>query len=333
MENELFSDKEVDLVKMERCLATTKSGRRCKNHAQTGRDWCGIHYQEQDAAIRCQCVQRNGLQCRLSGQHQMNGDWMCNRHYRFYTQQQEQRAAEDILGHVIQDLHDGVYIRDLEDRIDEGFRAGFYNHRHRDIMLEILHHEHGWIEMGRQFMLGPVHIANDPQNVHRTEVSEQTNKGLEILLNTPVPPKQDIFGILATTYPPNDKMIKDMRKWYKQRNCREENDWLYKRTLDGLWAYIVISNHRVDLLQRLFEEATESIGMCCDGHITRLVNVLVGFDDRVEPSVPVGELLQQRIALISEKEISLHEKVMEALTCMQELNVPAEEQNAWIEAL
>lgn len=320
---------------MERCQATTKSGRRCKNHAQNGRNWCGIHYQEQDPVIRCQCVQRNGTQCRLSGQHQLNGDWMCNRHYRFHTQQQEQRAAEDILAHVIQDLHGGAYIRDLEDRIEDGFQGGFYNQRHRNIMLEILHHEHGWMVLDNEFMLNnvPIHIAADPQNVHRTEVSEQTNKGLEILLNTPVPPKQDIFAVLTTVYPSNSGMIKDMRKWYKQPNCREENDWLYKRTLDGLWAYISKSKDREELFRRLFEEATESIAMCCDGHITRLVNVLVGFDERVEPNVPVGELLQQRIALISEKEISLHEKVIEALTCMQELNIPAEEQTAWIEAL
>jgi hypothetical protein len=316
---------------MDRCQTITKSGRQCKNRATRG-TCCGIHHQEQDPVIRCQCVQRNGLQCRSSGQHQINGDWMCERHYQSYVRQVEQRAAENMLQDVLQDLIEGVNLHDLEERIDHGFIAGFYNQRHRNVMLEILHHEHAWMELDRQFLLNnvpPVNIAEDPQNVHRAEVSDQTNQGLSILLKFQVPSDQDVMRELQI----EPRVRKDMLKWYKQPNCREDGDWLYKRTLDGVWAYIKQSEHKDELTRRLCEESKEALGMCCDGHITRLVNVLVGFDERVAPPVPVGELLQQRIALISEKDISLHEKVIEALVFMQELNVDMDDQRAWIEAL
>ena len=76
----------------------------------------------------------------------------------------------------------------------------------------------------------------------------------------------------------------------------------------------------------------ESLGKCCEGHISRLCNVLVGFDDSFKPVVSAGELLQQKLAAIAERDIQVEYKVGEAWILFEELGIPIEERNAWIEA-
>ena len=110
------------------------------------------------------------------------------------------------------------------------------------------------------------------------------------------------------------------------------DDFLYKRILDALWVRIQASEHKTELKKRLWEEWTESVGMCCDGHITRLVNVLVGFDPEFLPPVSTGELLQQRMATLAGLEIETEEKVLRANAIFDELGTPAEERTAWIDA-
>lgn len=107
---------------------------------------------------------------------------------------------------------------------------------------------------------------------------------------------------------------------------------MYKRMLDGLWARVKAHKERKELTKRLWEEAFESVDKCCQGHLSRLANVLVGFTEEVKAEVPVGEILQQKIAAIAAKDIGVEFKVCEAWTVFEELKVPMEERDAWIEA-
>lgn len=173
-------------------------------------------------------------------------------------------------------------------------------------------------------------IATNNQSVHTAAVSEQTNRGMELLLSQTVPETLDVVKVFDFR---KDKLLRDdVRKWYKTETCKAENDYLYRNTLNGLWVLIQAHKEKVELLNRLFEEMKESVGMCCEGHLSRLCNVLVGFDDRFSPPVPVGELLQQRISAIASQEVSVEQKVCLAWAVFEELKIPLEERDAWIEA-
>jgi hypothetical protein len=108
---------------------------------------------------------------------------------------------------------------------------------------------------------------------------------------------------------------------------------LYKRALDGLWVRINESEHKDALVQRLWEECLDAVGVCCEGHLSRLANVLVGFDEEAEPEVSVGEILQQKMAAIAGMDVSVEHKVGHAWALFEELGVSAEERTAWVEAL
>jgi hypothetical protein len=187
-------------------------------------------------------------------------------------------------------------------------------------------------------------IAADNQSVHTTVVSEQTNIGMQKLLNIQVPPRQRTLETFAflwlrledATWAEVANLVDDMSIWYAKKMCRKANDQLYKKVLDGLLAYILnipSIETKSELMLRTYQECMDAKNMCCEGHISRLCNVLVGFDPDFASPVPKGEILQNKIAAIAAMEIPGAEKVKQAYQVFRELDVPVGEWTPWIDAL
>lgn len=190
-------------------------------------------------------------------------------------------------------------------------------------------------------------LAADSQNVHTAAVSKQTNSNVDLLLEDGDDPSYDVLVTLSTWWMvliPTTKfadywrVMEDVRHWYEKRTCKSTGDYLYKRVLNGLVSRILLATDEkrelhVELAQRLWEECSEAVGMCCEGHISRLANVLVGFDETFRPPVPVGEILQTKMAAISELKLSHKHKLQRAIELMDELKIPVDERAPWLEAL
>lgn len=181
-------------------------------------------------------------------------------------------------------------------------------------------------------------LAYDKQNVHTQPIVKQTSKSIEILVSQKLPEEWDMKSVIES-YLRRNKLVtkhkttlKDICKWYRTRTCRVDNDKLYAKMLDGLLVIIQTHTHKQELMKRFLEETSEAVGLCCEGHLSRLCNVMVGFDERFNPEVPVKEILQQKMALIAGKDIPVEAKVFEAYAVFQELKIPEEEQSAWIDA-
>ena len=201
-------------------------------------------------------------------------------------------------------------------------------------------------EVPPQVPRGNLHlIAIDRQNVHTRAVSQQTNKGLDVLLTLQkqrnrVMRSPEWFAArwLLRSYGSwqiVSRTVTDMVQWYNTNTCRAAGDQLYRLTLDGL--YLRISSHpseevKAELYKRAFEECFESVGLCCDGHISRLCNVLVGFDDAFEPPVAFGEVLQNKMAALFALDIPTDEKLQQAIAFFNEYAVPEAERAPWLEA-
>lgn len=191
-------------------------------------------------------------------------------------------------------------------------------------------------------------LARDNQNVHTSAVNRATEDGIARLLAVHVPDRKDVLrlvmhawsGLRDISYNRFADVWFDAVNWYNTRHCRtmepEEADKLYRRVFNGLTAYIErveSAETRTELYRRFFQEAEESVGMCCDGHIARLVNVLVGFDDAFRPPVSQGELIQNRISAIHALDVPFEERARQANAFFDEIALPAPERVAWIEAL
>jgi hypothetical protein len=189
-------------------------------------------------------------------------------------------------------------------------------------------------------------FARDTQNIHTRIVTQQTNAALDILLNADVPSNQKtvtethmcfmdhiVLGRIKTDLGLIENVDRDVKRWYRTNTCRMDGDFLYKRTLDGLWSKIKTSSLRQELEIRLWQEMVDSLGMCGDGHISRLTNVLCGFDEAFAPQLSPAEQLQNRMAVIAGMEGGIILQVAEALSAFKELKVPEDQWEAWIDAL
>ena len=189
-------------------------------------------------------------------------------------------------------------------------------------------------------MLGA--IASDSQNVHTTAVTKQTNAGLVKLLETDVPKTHDTMRVLTeqwlamkdVSFTQYLKVITDVNKWFMTKTCRTHKDRLYFHAMRGAVTMIMQTPDeiRTELFKRLWEECYESVEMCCDGHITRLCNVFVGFDDTFKPPVPFGEILQNKMSMIAELDVDEEEKRKQANVFFDEYDIPEPERVAWLEA-
>ena len=184
-------------------------------------------------------------------------------------------------------------------------------------------------------------LAADRQNVHTTVVAEQTSAGEAKLLSVKTDGKGvglkilRFYSMQAGTLHKVLNVMNDVDAWYTRAACRTAGYYLYRRVLEGLWTLIEQQDEErcQELKKRLWEEMTESVGMCCEGHISRLVNVMVGFDDAFKPKPSAGEILQSKIAEIAGMKISEIDKQVRARTFMTGVGMSAEEMTPWLEAL
>ena len=143
------------------------------------------------------------------------------------------------------------------------------------------------------------------------------------------------LGILGVSYGSYLRVAQDVNRWFNTKDCRVVDDNLYRKLLRGLVAMLNAEKddeRRSELFRRLWEECSESVGMCCEGHISRLCNVLVGFDEAFQPPVAFGEILQSKMAAIAGLDISDDEKRKQANAFFDEHGTPQEERVAWLDA-
>jgi len=185
-------------------------------------------------------------------------------------------------------------------------------------------------------------ITRDSQNVHTTAVSNQTNRGIEILLKIEVPKEQATFTEIRAAWNQiytnpcvSERLYEDMMRWWNVRTCITTNDLLYHKLLRRLWARIKMEENaetRRELIKRLQEECAEAFGLCCAGHINRLINVMVGFDTAFKQDVSKGDILQQRFSQIAQIEDDV-EKFRQATEVIAELQLTKDEAAPWLDSI
>ena len=189
------------------------------------------------------------------------------------------------------------------------------------------HERLGWVRAGRigpepelhppiNVVLNPTNlrtlaqIAADRQNVHTTVVTHQTNAAMEKLLDaatkyaSSIPAFEMFVGkwlYMNIGWPAVRRVADDMAKWYNKPTCRSQNDHLYQKAVTGVLHLIRTQSsteRRNELYLRAYEECEESVDMCCEGHISRLCNIFVGFDEVFQPPVSVSEQLQNKMIVV-----------------------------------
>ncbi len=188
-------------------------------------------------------------------------------------------------------------------------------------------------------------LAHDGQNVHTPEITKQMKDSLDILLAVEVPVTQvnsvqEILDSWRTQGRPEQEIAvvyTDLVTWWNRTMVYKAGDKLYKKCLRGLWCTIKSykGETRAELEKRLWDECRDAAipySVCTQGHMARLSNVMVGFDEAFVPPIPVGEILQQKMAAISAMDIEYDKQIEMAEEVLAELNIPREEHGNWLAA-
>ena len=186
-----------------------------------------------------------------------------------------------------------------------------------------------------------IRFAADRQNIHReVTVNEVVKKTIEKVIMSPVPAEYR-WNMETVSKTPGEIIVECnisiaagkllMEKYTSDETIYEMVPGIYGKTLDSVWQYIKSSSDKEVLIKTLKIELEDNIGMCAQGNLTRLCNVLQGYlDDMPKPSVAyiLGDLLPP-LMTIKDRKVR-REK---ALQIMRTHNVPDEEQDAWLEGL
>lgn len=333
---------------MSQCSALCKDGGACHHAAKPGQSVCGKHASQAlpvKTVYVILCGQRmaDGSKCKCPRE---KGAKLCKRHVKVEAKRARKQVLEGLWADALDFLWDGAGLpQDLPVYVTGRLMEVEATPKEHEQLGEwVLDELDFYYAIHPQVGEGPGEprteleaLTRDAQNVHTPAVNAQTAAGLTALLETAVAVGQDTLDELQEAWrtrpaATRKSVLKDVSRWYATRTCRSEDDHLYQRLLDGLWMRIKLSPHKDDLVQRLWEEAIESLKVCPEGHISRLCNVLVGYDATFKVPISPGEILQHKIAAIAAEDISIPSKVIKAWEVMEELEIPREQRMEWIEA-
>jgi hypothetical protein len=182
-------------------------------------------------------------------------------------------------------------------------------------------------------------FAEDKQSVHRSSVQNSTHKAVLELLSRPAPPAdQDTLSEITKIFntsmavrwsTPDARMavVTELTDNYFNSTAFSLS---YGHVMNYVWAYIRSHAEKDELTQRLAEELSEGRGMCSNGKMARLINVLQGYDDSLAAAAP-RELFQQHMSELSSKPAAVRTAAAHAL--FAEFRIPESEHAAWLEPL
>lgn len=181
-------------------------------------------------------------------------------------------------------------------------------------------------------------FAADPQSVHRSSVQNTTHRIIQQILARPVPEDQEtIFEITVDLFNPDivswrneNFKLTTINMFTDEYFNLEAFSVKYGDVVDRVWAFIRGHAERVELVIRLAQEISEGTGMCANGKMARLVNVLQGYDETLDVEPP-REIFQSAIAALMNRPLA--EREARARELFTEYQIPAEEHNAWLEPL
>jgi len=174
-------------------------------------------------------------------------------------------------------------------------------------------------------------FTQDRQNLHRSAVVEYVTTIFNKLMEVRVPEGQKtLAGVFEHCTLPADAAILMVQLYTRPASIYEIPN-AYPRALDAVWAYISSHPEKTALCARITHELTDNIGMCLQGNLSRLCNIVSGYIDGVQPMVPTGETLQNRMAALAAD--ALPNKIPRAREILRELAIPEGQWNDWLDAL
>jgi hypothetical protein len=215
--------------------------------------------------------------------------------------------------------------------------ARIWNERFERRRLERLAHQQAniqnQIEQNIEQNLGA--FAQDRQNIHTTIVVQKVHEMVKLITQIPVPPEYETETLKTPGEIILECGLSKKAAWQMMSKYCEEVDiydlgvGIYPKILNSVWQYIKHSEHREDLKKILKTEMQDNIGMCQQGNLSRLCNILSGYLDGLNAHVQSPkEILGDRLAELLRREPE--DMYQQARQILYELMIAPEEWDDWL---
>jgi hypothetical protein len=184
-------------------------------------------------------------------------------------------------------------------------------------------------------------FARDNQNVHTTVAVQQTKDMVHRILAIQVPTEYRWNEIECSKTPGDIIMcckLTPRSAWQMtSKYCQDEDIYemgkgIYGKVLDGVWQFMMASPDKEDLCRILKQEMEDNIGMCAQGNLTRLCNILAGYMEGVGVQESPAEVLGRKLPMLMEIN-NVDERLNEAHKLLVDLAIPQEQWLSWVEPL
>jgi hypothetical protein len=181
----------------------------------------------------------------------------------------------------------------------------------------------------------------DNQNVHRAATVKMVTTTIEKVLKIEVPKpyrwnlrrlSKTPGCIIADCKLPIPAGMAMMEKYSKPDNIYELGNGIYGRVLDCVWQFISKSDDKESLCAILRTELQDNVGMCMQGNLSRLCNVLAGYIDEIKLTESPSERLGREFPKLMEIE-DITQRLSNATAILVEVGLPRAEWSAWTDAL
>jgi hypothetical protein len=184
--------------------------------------------------------------------------------------------------------------------------------------------------------------AEQSQNVHNSDIQNSFSKSVTNIMQNPAPKISNCFNKIRWHYIldgknifANLKLLSIIKLDYSSPSIVSRNGVTYSEILERIWAISEIHEYKNEIRNVLRDEIIAGKDVCFTGKVTRLVNTLSGFVEEVQIGISENEQINNAvIATIrrceQNKELDVTKEVKAIL---DELNVPNDRQDIWLNAI
>lgn len=182
-------------------------------------------------------------------------------------------------------------------------------------------------------------FGRDAQSTHRSSVQDATRKAVPILIGRPVDGTQETLAeiliafedVTAVRFSPRAKEQCIMEITNDYYNTMAFNT-PYGDILDRVWMYIKVHVECKQLIRRLAQETLDGIGMCENGKMTHLINVLYAYDAEItaimQNEAPPREAFHAKFATLLN--LAVAERAAAAVDIFNDYHIPEAEREQWL---
>jgi hypothetical protein len=175
-------------------------------------------------------------------------------------------------------------------------------------------------------------ISSDIENVHDSKVNKNIKKLANEILKFSVPEDLDVMKTIFNEVATTDNVRAQLtHMYYNKDRFLDYGESSYRKFMDRIISYSLSQSEdkKKEIFSILNNEVKDSIGLCFQGNISRLINVLSGIIEIEFEYEPTVQEVFSEISKISDPNV----KFEKAIKAFDDFDIDHSEWGSWLEAL